>query len=42
MTREEAKKIIEELSSKKKLSKPEKDKVLEALKVLANKWSLPG
>lgn len=42
MTREEAQQIVNELSQKKKLSKPEKDKLTAALKVLANKWDIPN
>lgn len=42
MTREEAKTIVDELSVKKKLSTLEKNKLIQALKVLANKWSVPS
>ena len=39
MTREEAKVIVDELSVKKNLSTQERNKLVAALKVLANKWS---
>jgi len=42
MTREQAKTIVDELSDKKNLSSLERKQLIDALKILANKWSMPS